>query len=299
MFGKLGIMSLVAMTTATGCGVEQLDPESEAKPVVPEEWSTVESAIVYGGHDDLFVTTPKTWDEAQTYCQLAGGYSLVTINDSAEESFLQTQELYRGLYSWWIGANDKGLEGAWVWSNGTSSYSNWYPGEPNNAGGVEDCAVDRFSYPASGIYDERWNDSACSTPFPFICERDPAPTGNMTEAARSAACCPISPSSCRCRVRTPCALGATAAGLAAAPWPSLARVSGSSLPVQGDELAGGDEAVVVLRVDPRDFLPACWRCLQRSAVPQGPQPASRRTWGCCPPAAPRHCLPPCVPLPWV
>jgi hypothetical protein len=178
VFRKLGLMSLVATAAATGCGVEPMEQESGAGPVTPEEVSVVESAMVYGGHDYLFVVTPKTWDEAQSYCQLAGGYSLVTINDASEEAFLETQERYRGLYNWWIGANDRGFEGAWGWSNGASSFSNWYPGEPNDADGVEDCAVDRFSWSEGGIFDERWNDYACNRSFAFICERDPAPTAN-------------------------------------------------------------------------------------------------------------------------
>jgi hypothetical protein len=161
-----------------------VDSESEDKPVASEEVSVIESAIVYGGHDYLFVTTPMHWDFAQMYCQRAGGYSLVTINDASEEAFLQTQESYRQRFNWWIGANDKDIEGSWVWSNGTSSYTNWYPGEPNNTGNSEDCAVDRFSW--SGSSDERWGDWPCATEFPFICERDQAPTVNQGSFSYSA-----------------------------------------------------------------------------------------------------------------
>jgi Lectin C-type domain len=185
VFGKLSIFSLVALVAATGCGPEQLEPASEGKPVAPEEVNVSKSAIVYGGHDYLFVTTPVNWDWAKMFCQQAG-YSLVTINDASEEAFLQTQEFHRGLYNWWIGANDKGIEGSWGWSNGTSSYANWYPGEPNNGGNGEDCAVDRFSWKVGGIYDERWNDSPCEMEFPFICERDSAPTVNQGSFSYSA-----------------------------------------------------------------------------------------------------------------
>jgi hypothetical protein len=180
MFSKLGVLVLAAVP-AIGCG-GPVDVESEASQAAMEDVGVTESAITYGGHDYLFVTTPKTWEQAQTYCQLAGGYSLVTINDAAEESFLQTQESYRRtqagdpVYNWWIGLNDKGIEGAWVWSNGSSTYSNWHPDEPNNWND-EDCVADRFRS-FEGYSFEDWNDWACGNAFPFICERDPAPTSN-------------------------------------------------------------------------------------------------------------------------
>jgi hypothetical protein len=182
MFSKLGMLVLAGAVPAIGCGGEPVDAESEAKQAAMADVGVTESAITYGGHDYLFVTTPKTWDEAQSYCQLAGGYSLVTINDAAEESFLDTQEAHRFLYNWWIGANDKGIEGVWVWSNGSSSYTNWYPGEPNDAGG-EDCAIDRYSSASST---GQWNDVPCGNAYPFICERNSAPTSNRGSFTYSA-----------------------------------------------------------------------------------------------------------------
>ncbi|HYO58560.1 lectin-like protein [Archangium sp.] len=183
MFSKLGVLVLAGVVPAIGCGGELVDAESEAKQAAMADVGVTESAVTNpaNGHDYLFVTTLKTWDEAQAYCQLAGGYSLVTINDAAEEMFLQYQEHARGqglLYGWWIGANDRGIEGSWTWVNGTSSYTNWYPGEPNDAYYREDCATDRFGNPSGGFYTEQWNDDSCSVPHPFICERDTAPTSN-------------------------------------------------------------------------------------------------------------------------
>jgi hypothetical protein len=159
----VGSMMLAAM--ASGCGGE---PMEEAGP--SQDVSDVKPAITYGGHDYLFVTTPKTWEEAQTYCRLAG-YDLVTINDANEELFLDNHESARGPYNWWIGLNDRGLEGTWLWSSGSSDHTNWYSGEPNDFDGNEDCAVDRFGHPTLGISTDSWDDAPCHEEHPFICER--------------------------------------------------------------------------------------------------------------------------------
>lgn len=163
---RVVLFSLIA-TLAASCGAV---PEEEEHL----QLGSVEQKITYGGHDYLFVTTPKTWEQAQTYCSILG-YHLVTIDDASEESFLNTQEAYRGLANWWIGYNDRGIEGWWVWTYGWSNYTNWYTpsNEPNDYQGMEDCATDRYH----DDY-ERWNDWDCNLSFPFVCERESLPTSN-------------------------------------------------------------------------------------------------------------------------
>ena len=56
---------------------------------------------------------------------------------------------------------------SWVWENlaFSSGYTNWFTGEPNNFGGLEDC---------SGLYLQKaglpWNDSSCTNTGNFYCE---------------------------------------------------------------------------------------------------------------------------------
>jgi hypothetical protein len=145
--------------------------------VIPEEelldedqLATTEHQITYNGHDYLFVTSPATWDQAQTHCanytsNTGGGYHLVTINDAAEESFLNTSETSRGFSRWWIGYTDRGAEGSWIWPSGTSTYTNWAVHQPDNSR-EQDCAVDRFD----GV--DGWDDQPCEWTNRFICERD-------------------------------------------------------------------------------------------------------------------------------
>jgi hypothetical protein len=168
---------LVIALMIIACGAE---PASNGEPndnrVEREDVGIIKHAVVYSGHDYLFVQTPKTWEQAQAYCRISG-YTLATINDPAEEDFLQSQEQGRGIYNWWIGYNDRGIEGSWIWDSGEMSpYTNWFPGNPDDYYG-EDCAADRVGANPTP-YDERWNDYPCNKTFSFICERNSEPTSN-------------------------------------------------------------------------------------------------------------------------
>lgn len=138
--------------------------------------------ISFGGHDYLFVTTPKPWHEAQTYCYNYNGgigYHLVTVNSDAEEQFLDRTETALGISNWWIGYTDEGIEGSWIWPNDYSNHVNWVPGEPSNSDD-EDCAVDRWNG-ADG-----WNDLNCNISTVFICERGAGPPLSRGSFAYSA-----------------------------------------------------------------------------------------------------------------
>lgn len=135
-----------------GCGGGQ---EPSPEPAL----ATLSRPVVYMGHDYLFVRSPRSWDQAGALCDSLG-YGLVTINDDAEEKFLQS---FEGTSAWWIGYNDIQTEGTFLWRNGTSSYTRWGSGEPDNYLN-EDCVEENYSNT------HLWNDAPCSTPFYFICE---------------------------------------------------------------------------------------------------------------------------------
>ncbi|RKG93777.1 lectin-like protein [Corallococcus terminator] len=166
------LLASLAAVALGGCGPEAPLPDEEP---TKDALGVTSQSISSGGHDYLFVRTPKTWQQAQSLCSV-NGYKLVTIDNATEEAFLAVHEAYAGLYNWWIGYNDIGTEGFFVWDGPTSSYTNWYPGEPTNNSN-EDCVADRFSY-GSSIRSELWNDAPCSMEFPFICERSPDLTAN-------------------------------------------------------------------------------------------------------------------------
>ena len=85
----------------------------------------------YNGNTYL-LSTAGTWQQAQTQAQSLGG-NLVTINNQAEQDWLVTT--FGGSELLWIGFTDEVTEGEFKWVSGeTSTYTNWYPDEPNNSG---------------------------------------------------------------------------------------------------------------------------------------------------------------------
>src|SRR5262245_32506817 len=72
-----------------------------------------------------------SWPDAEAKSVALGGH-LVVVNDAAEQNFLWSTFGQRtGIF--WIGINDTAHDGRFVWSTGEpATYTNWYPGEPNN-----------------------------------------------------------------------------------------------------------------------------------------------------------------------
>ena len=89
----------------------------------------------FGGHHYYCSTEPDTWTDAQANC-IANGGNLAIINNASENTFLAnilTQQ------SAWIGCSDSAVEGTFEWVDGSSlSYTNWYPGQPNDFNNNQD-----------------------------------------------------------------------------------------------------------------------------------------------------------------
>ena len=89
----------------------------------------------YNGSNYYCTLEPYTWDEGNTLCHSYGGY-LATINDSGENAFLANILATQSAY---IGLIDVQHEGNFMWETGESmTYTNWYPGQPNNFNGIQD-----------------------------------------------------------------------------------------------------------------------------------------------------------------
>ena len=96
-----------------------------------------------------------TWTDARQACLNMGGH-LVTVTTAAENTFI-----FNLWPNGWIGLTDEAVEGTWRWVTGeTYSWSNWNPGEPNNAGNE-----DYIQFVGGG----KWNDLPNSS-LPYVLE---------------------------------------------------------------------------------------------------------------------------------
>jgi hypothetical protein len=124
--------------------------------------------VVYehGGSRYLRCPDTTTWQEAHDDCTRFG-YELVHIDDQAEQDYIWTT-VAGEVGDYWIGLNDRGTEGEYVWSDGeTSDYVTWGPAEPDNGNGEgeEDCIE------IQEVAEGSWNDLDCSIDFlDYICE---------------------------------------------------------------------------------------------------------------------------------
>ena len=130
------------------------------------------------GHAYTLTSGPSNWLDARSEAETLGGY-LVTINDQSEQQFV-VQSFLSGANSndtYWIGLTDKDSEGVFEWSNGEPvTYTNWYPGEPNDFAAGEDCVIINWHFSQGNTTAQGdWNDVPLEANQVGIIEM-PAPT---------------------------------------------------------------------------------------------------------------------------
>ena len=116
-----------------------------------------------GPRNYVYISSPKTFYEAQSYCRARYGTSLAIISNPADNSRAASQ--CRGTRfpynQCFIGLNDRTAERQWKNIDGSpATYFNWNFGEPNNVGN-EDC-VEILS-------NGKMNDLSCSSRRAFLC----------------------------------------------------------------------------------------------------------------------------------
>jgi len=112
-----------------------------------------------------------TWQDALQDCHNREAHLAFITNDEDNyliETFLDDQVF--GKYTW-IGGNDNVTEGIWTWEFDTKivNFTNWYPGEPNNVNGNENC-LNLFKSNIPGSLTTKWNDVPCSWLIHYICQ---------------------------------------------------------------------------------------------------------------------------------
>ncbi|XP_072226606.1 ladderlectin-like [Leuresthes tenuis] len=119
----------------------------------------------FNGRCYKYIATKMTWIDAELYC-VSQGANLVSIHSQEEENFvkflIRNFDLAEGVN--WIGLTDAQKNGAWLWSDGSKvDFRFWNRGEPNNAGGSEECVHTNWGT------DKKWNDKDCSFKYSFVC----------------------------------------------------------------------------------------------------------------------------------
>ena len=99
-----------------------------------------------------------SWNEGRQECRYRGGDLAVPISLETNFQIYQYIKKVGGDIAVWIGVH-RDERKKFITTGGVRvSYANWYTGEPNNAGGNEDCV----EMHALGSKAGRWNDMPCS-----------------------------------------------------------------------------------------------------------------------------------------
>ncbi|XP_058240556.1 putative C-type lectin domain family 20 member A [Hemibagrus wyckioides] len=107
------------------------------------------------------ITTLLTWPQAQAYCRTHHTDLASALNSSDNNMLVQIRNIQGDS---WIGL----YRDTWKWSDGTiASNLLWYPGQPDNYGGVENCAV---------VYNGLFYDAPCANLYYFFCHSNEAET---------------------------------------------------------------------------------------------------------------------------
>jgi lectin-like protein/putative metal-binding protein len=122
-----------------------------------------------GGRSYALCSGGAPFDAARTACAAFTG-DLLRLDDEAEQAAVvalpEPPAVPGG--GWLFGLTDMASEGTFLWIDGGGlDFTHWNAGEPNDAGGNEDCAEMDLSV---GI----WNDVPCGDARAFVCE-SPAP----------------------------------------------------------------------------------------------------------------------------
>ncbi|XP_058831453.1 lectin-like [Topomyia yanbarensis] len=113
------------------------------------------------------------WFKATEYCNSMGmRLAVITSEEANKKAILTIQSANKfnpTSTEIWIGGSDLAKEGEYIWqpTGKRFEYNFWAKGEPNNSGGVENCAQIRYVSAAVGWH---WNDKNCDLERYFICE---------------------------------------------------------------------------------------------------------------------------------
>jgi hypothetical protein len=152
------IDAMRAMKMSAAVLVGSLAAAGAASAQTAVEWKVSEGG---NGHWYQRVTQTLSWAQASSQCNSWGGH-LATITSASENSFIGS---LGSVGDYWLG----GFQPVgtcepscdWRWVTGEPwGYSNWNPGQPDNAAGIEDVLA---FYPGKTTWNDRGDGSDCIT----------------------------------------------------------------------------------------------------------------------------------------
>ena len=131
---------------------------------MPLEINSCPNGWVQIGHLCYYFSKVKaTWSKARSSCRNLNGDLVVPTNSNANKAIGKVAK-GKQMHHPWIGIVRHQDRNFYTILGSKPSYTNWKPGEPNNAGGSENCGH---------IVNEhgQWNDVPCGRSYHFICQK--------------------------------------------------------------------------------------------------------------------------------
>ncbi|XP_026180088.1 galactose-specific lectin nattectin isoform X2 [Mastacembelus armatus] len=147
--------------TRTSPGSHPVDCDSDF--YCPHGWSSFRKRCF------IFNETPKTWLEAEIYCQFDGG-NLASIHSYEENHFVMslTRGYTQTFPETWIGASDAIHPGYWMWTDGSKFYyKNWYNDDGDDGDETDDNCL-KMNYK----HELKWFYASCNSTLPFVCSKN-------------------------------------------------------------------------------------------------------------------------------
>lgn len=108
----------------------------------------------------VLIQQQKTWDEAQDYCRQNHIGNLLTVKSIEDWTNVQGAVQSTLPSAVWTGLYNDISSWRWSYQDENLTFSTWYPGEPNNNDGKQECGF---------MYKEAFNDMSCYKLFHFFC----------------------------------------------------------------------------------------------------------------------------------